>query len=210
MLDGIICLIVILSALIGAKKGLGDTILRLLGLVGGLALAMLYGKDVSEYLLKTPFRDTVYKRVFEIIRPEQDNYSKTLPGFIGEAADNAADKIAAETSARITEALMGIIAFILVVFIVWLAVYIVRMLLKRGRKSSVIIGGTDSILGLSLGIVKGIIIACLFVAALVPGVALFAPTKVPEAIVAMQDSYLTKLIYEINPLLVALKKVVGI
>ena len=93
MLDGITCVIVLLSALIGARKGLGDTVLRLLGLVGGLALAMLYGKDVSEYLLKTPFRDTVYKRVFEIIRPEQDNYSKSLPGFIGEVADNAADKV---------------------------------------------------------------------------------------------------------------------
>ena len=210
MLDGIICLIVLLSALIGAKKGLGDTVLRLLGLVGGLALAVLYGKDVSEYLLKTPFRDTVYKRVFEIIRPEQDNYSKSLPGFIGEVADNAADKIAAETSTRVTEALMGIIAFILVVLAVWLAAYIIRMLLRRGRKSSVIIGGTDSILGLSLGIVKGVIIACIFVAALVPAITLFAPAKIPEAISAVQDSYLTKLIYEINPLLVALKKIIGI
>ena len=210
MLDGIICLIVLLSAMIGAKKGLGDTVLRLLGLVGGLALAMLYGKDVSEYMLKTPFRDTIYKRVFDTIRPEQDNYSKSLPGFIGEIADNAADKIAAETSARVTEALMGIIAFILVVLVVWLAVYIIRMLLRRGRKSSVIIGGTDSILGLSLGIVKGFIIACLFVAALVPAITLFAPAKIPEAISAVQDSYLTKLIYEINPLLVALKKIIGI
>ena len=51
MLDGIICLIVIISALIGAKKGLGDTILRLLGLAGGIILAVMYGKDVSEYLL---------------------------------------------------------------------------------------------------------------------------------------------------------------
>ena len=50
MLDGIVCLIVLLSALIGAKKGLGDTVLRLLGLVGGLALAVLYGKDVSDLL----------------------------------------------------------------------------------------------------------------------------------------------------------------
>ncbi len=210
MLDGIICLIVLLSAMIGAKKGLGDTVLRLLGLVGGLALAMLYGKDVSEYMLKTPFRDTIYKRVFDTIRPEQDNYSKSLPGFIGEIADNAADKVAAETSSRVTEALMGIIAFILVVLVVWLAVYIIRMLLRRGRKSSVIIGGTDSILGLSLGIVKGFIIACLFVAALVPAITLFAPAKIPEAISAVQDSYLTKLIYEINPLLVALKKIIGI
>lgn len=210
MLDGIICLIVIISALIGAKKGLGDTILRLLGLAGGLVLAVLYGKDVSEYLLKTPFRNTVYKRVFGIMRPDQDNYSESLPGVIGKTADSAANKIAAETSARITEALMGVIAFVAVVLAVWLAAYIIRTLLKRGRKNSVIIGGTDSILGLSLGIVKGIIIACLFVAALVPGVTLFAPLKVPEVISAMQDSYLTKLVYDINPLLIALKKAVGL
>ena len=208
MLDGIICLIVIISALIGAKKGLGDTILRLLGLAGGIVIAVMYGKDVSEYLLKTPFRDTIYKRVFGIMRPEPDNLSESLPGAIGEIADNAADKIAAETSSRITESLMGIIAFVGVVLAVWLAVYVIRSLFRRGRKSSVIIGGTDSLLGLALGIVKGVIIACLVVAAMVPGVTLFAPLKVPELIAAMQDSYLTKLIYEINPLLIALKSVV--
>lgn len=208
MLDGIICIIVILSALMGARKGLGDTIIRLLGLAGGLLLAVMYGSDLSAYLLKTPFRTTVYDKVYGIIRPEQDSYSKSLPGIIGEAADAAADKVAAETSARITEALIGIIAFVLIVIAIWLAAYILRTMLKRGRKSSVLIGGTDSLLGLALGLVKGIIIACLFTAAFIPGVTLFAPLKVPEAISALQESHITKLIYEINPLLTALKGII--
>ena len=210
MLDGIICIIVLLSALMGARKGLGDTIIRLLGLAGGFLLAIMYGRDITAFLLKTPFRTTVYDRVFGIMRPEQDNYSKSLPGVIGEAADAAADKVAAETSSRITDALMGVIAFVLIVLAVWLAAYIIRTLLRRGRKKSVIIGGTDSLLGLALGIVKGIIIACLFVAAFIPGVTLFAPLKVPEAIAALQDSYLARLIYDINPLLTALKNIVGL
>lgn len=210
MLDGILCLVVLLSALIGARRGIGDTIIRLLGIAGGLILAVMYGKDFSAYLMTTPFRGTVYNRVFSIMRPEKDSYSKSLPGVIGEAADAAADKAAEAMSNRITEALIGIIGFILIVLAIWLAAYIIRMVFKRGRNSSIIIGGTDRLVGMLLGIVKGVIIACILVAALIPGTTLFAPLRLPEMITAMQESYLTKLVYEINPLLIALKSVIGL
>lgn len=210
MLDGIICLIVIVSALRGAAKGLGGTIIRLLGIVGGLVAATMFGKDFSAYLLTTPFKNTVYGRVFSIMRPEPDNMSKSLPGAIGGIADEAANKAAAAASERITEALMGIIGFVLIVLAVWLLSFILRTMLKSGRKNSIIIGGTDRTLGMILGIVKGVIIACLFVAAIVPGTALFAPTKTLEMISAMNNSYLTKMVYELNPLLIALKSMVGL
>ena len=210
MLDGIICLIVIISALRGAAKGLGGTIIRMLGVVGGLVAATMFGKDFSAYLLTTPFKKTVYGRVFSIMRPEPDNMSKTLPGAIGGIADEAANKAAAAASERITVALMGVIGFVLIVLAVWLLSFILRTMLKSGRKKSVIIGGTDGMLGMALGIVKGIIISCLFVAALIPGTALFAPGKSLEMIAAMNDSYLTKLIYDINPLLMALKSSIGL
>lgn len=210
MLDGAIILIVILSALIGAKRGLGDTIIRLLGLVGGLVLAVLFGKDVSEFLIKTPFRGVVFKRVFSVMRPDEDSFSKTLPGVIGETADTAANKSAEIASNRITDSLMGIIAFIGIVLVIWLASYIIRMVFKKGRKSSVVIGGFDSLLGLTLGIVKGVIIACLAVAAFIPVTTLIMPDKLPDLISAMQNSYLTRLVYEINPLLLALKNLIGI
>ena len=210
MLDGIICLIVIVAALRGAAKGLAGTIIRLLGIAGGLILAVMFGKDFSAFLMTTPFKNTLYNRVFEIMRPEQDSLSKTLPDFIGGYADEAANKAAAAMSERITESLMGIIGFVLIVLGVWLAAFVLRTLFRKGRDSSIIIGGTDRLLGMGLGIVKGIIIACLFVAALVPGTALFAPGKSLEMISAMNDSYLCKLVYDINPLLVALKSLIGL
>ena len=117
MLDGIVILIVLISALIGMKRGVGDTIIRLLGLAGGLILAVMYGSDFSDYLMKTPFKNTVYTRVFTIMRPEQDNMSKTLPGAIGGIADEAANKAAAAASERITVALMGVIGFVLIVLL---------------------------------------------------------------------------------------------
>ena len=208
VLDGIICLIVLLSALIGAKRGIGDTIIRLLGIAGGLILAVMFGKDFSAYLMETPFRGFVYNKVFGLMRPEQDNYSKSLPSVIGEAADTAANKAAEATSNRITESLIGIIGFVAIVLAVWLVSYIIRSACKRGRNSSIIIGGTDRLVGMLLGIVKGVIIASIAVAALVPATTLFAPDKLPDMISAMQDSYLTKMFYEINPLLTALKAVI--
>ncbi len=209
MLDGIVILIVLISALIGMKRGVGDTIIRLLGLAGGLILAVMYGSDFSDYLMKTPFKNTVYTRVFTIMRPEQDNMSKTLPGALGSVADDAANKAAAAAAEKATESLMGVIAFVAIVIAVWFTAFIIRALLKRGRKRSLIIGGTDSLLGLALGIVKGVIVACIFVAALVPGTALFAPDKSSEMLSALQHSQLTKMIYDLNPLLVALKNVIG-
>ena len=210
MLDGAIILIVILSALIGAKRGLGDTIIRLVGLVGGLVLAVLFGKDVTEYLIKTPFRGLVFKRVFSVMRPDEASFSKTLPGVVGESADAAANKSAEIASGRITDSLMGIIAFIGIVLVIWLASFIIRTVFKAGRKNSTVIGGFDSLVGLSLGIVKGVIIACLAVAALIPLTTLIVPDSLPDMIKAVQDSYLTRLVYETNPLLLALKNLIGI
>ena len=208
MLDGIVCLVVIISALIGMKKGIGDTVIRLLGLAGGLVIAVLYGKDFSAFLLSTPFKQTLYGRVFDIMRPEQDSISKTLPGTIGNIADEAANKAAAAVAERVTESLMGIIAFVGIVIAVWLAAFILRAVFKKGRKSSILIGGADSLLGLALGTIRGIIIVCLLVAALMPATALFAPQKVSEMLSAAGDSYLTKLIYDVNPLLTVLKSLI--
>lgn len=210
MLDGIVILIVLLSAIIGMKRGIGDTILRLAGLAGGLVLAVFFGKDFSAYLLTTPFKNTVYQRVFTIMRPEQDSMSKTVPGTLGTIADDAANKAAAAASERITESLMGVIAFVGIVLAVWFASFVIRSVFKRGRKKSVLIGGTDSLIGLALGIAKGLIIACLFVSALIPGTALFAPDRSMEMISALQHSQLTKLIYDLNPLLAALKSAAGL
>jgi uncharacterized membrane protein required for colicin V production len=210
MLDGAIILIVVLSALIGARRGLGASIIRLVGLVGGLVLAVLFGQDVTKYLMKTPFRDVVYERIFNVMCPDIDLLSKARPGSLEETAGKAAIRSAELASARITDALISIIAFIGIVVVVWFATFIIRMIFNTGRKNSIVIGGIDSLLGLALGIVKGVVLACLASAALIPVTTMIMPDKLPDMISAMQNSYLTRLVYEINPLLLALKEVIGI
>ena len=91
MLDGGICLIILFSAILGAAKGLGDTVLRILGIGGGIALGMFYSGEVTKYLESTPFRVKVYNKVFELLRDEHRPID-TIAGFCGFSTEVALRK----------------------------------------------------------------------------------------------------------------------
>ena len=53
MIDGAVGLILLIAALRGAVKGIGDTIIRILCIVGGLALGIFCKEPFSDYLMQT-------------------------------------------------------------------------------------------------------------------------------------------------------------
>ena len=68
MIDGAVGLILLIAALRGAVKGIGDTIIRILCIVGGLALGIFCKEPVSDYLMQTRIRTKLYDRFFVLIR----------------------------------------------------------------------------------------------------------------------------------------------
>ena len=233
MLDGGICIIILISVILGIARGIGDTLLRLTGMIGGLVLAFFYSDKFTVWLKGTSLKKTVYDHMYLIIRgtgvsanPEEteksgstlirslgeqqtDPYTEAVPKAVSGAVNDLADKAAGEAADRFTEMIMSVLGFVLIVLAVWAAVALIRYQYKRGKKSSVILGFTDRALGMTLGLVKGILAACIAAAALIPVVTIVAPSALPGVLDAMDQTQIARLIYDANPLLLIIQGIMN-
>ena len=96
---------------------------------------------------------------------------------------------------------MGVIAFALIILAVSILSMILRWLIRHGRKNSVVIGFADRVLGLVLGSVRGLLLAWIAVALLIPVTTLVSPDNVVPMMDALQKTTVAKVLYDVNPLL---------
>ena len=229
MIDGAVGLVVLTAVLRGAVKGVGDTVIKMLSILGGIGLGVYYKDKLKAYLLTTKLEKTMHSRIFELIRGEEaaqdpsseegvkslfDSIispdgtgegviSKSLGGIISNTADKAADA-AAE---RLTEIAMGVIAFALIILAVSLVVFLLRMIIHSMREQVFVIGFADRVLGMVLGLVRGVMLAWIVVALLIPVTTLVSPESVPAMMKALQLSNAAKVLYDVNPFLYLIKYV---
>jgi len=234
MVDGLIGLVVAIAAIKGAAKGIGDTVLRIVGFFVGLAVSVMYSNKVADYLAGTRLNDTLYSHIFKIVRRQAeeqaaeqaeatsgeivgnmlsgggsaDPYSDSMPKSLSSVVSDLADKTAEAAADRLTEIALGILAFALVMLACWLIFTIIRLIYKALRKNTVVIGFLDRVLGFVLGVIRGAFIAFVVVAALVPLTTLIAPDKVPDMITAIHNSQIAGVIYDVNPILLLIKHLV--
>lgn len=227
MIDGAVGLIVLVAVLRGAIKGVGDTLLKMISIIGGIGLGVYYKDKLKAFLLQTQLEKTMHRRIFELIRGDevvQDPssgegvnsffgtiispdgtgegvISKSLTGIFSDAADKAADAAAD----RLTEIAMGIIAFTLIILAVSLVMFILRVIIKSLRDESIVIGFADRVLGMVLGLVRGLMLAWIAVALLIPVTTLVSPENVPPMMEALQLSTAAKVLYDVNPFLYVIK-----
>lgn len=230
MLDGAVVLIVLVAVIRGAAKGIGDTLLRILSLGGGLAISYFYLDKVSAWLAVSPVQSTIHRHLYLMIRermggtpldpitpekgsstdiingfvgtPQADPYTEAMPKTIGSAVNDLADKTATVAASRITDICINILSVVAIIVAVWLAMTILRLIFRLLRKNSVLIRLSDRILGMAFGVVRGLILSFIAAAALIPGAAYFAPDKVSEILAAMQQTYIAGTIYDMNPIMI--------
>ena len=225
MIDGAVGLIVLAAVLRGAIKGVGDTVIKMICIIGGIGLGVYFKDKLKAFLMQTKLERTMHMRIFELIRGDEAAdpssggigsffgpitspdgtgegvISKSLGGIFSDAADRAADA-AAE---RLTEIAMGVIAFALIILIVSLVTFAVRMIIKSMRDHSIVIGFADRVLGMVLGLVRGLMLAWIAVALLIPVTTLVSPEHVPAMMDALQLSTAAKVLYDVNPFFYVIK-----
>ncbi len=229
MLDGGICIIILISVILGIARGIGDTLLRLAGMIGGLVLAFFYSDKVTAWLSGTSLRKTVYDHLFQIIRgtgvaesaeeseksssaliqslgeQQTDPYTESVPKAMSGAVTDLANKAAGEAADRFTEIILSLLGFLLIVLAVWLIVTLIRYIYRSSKKKSVLLGFTDRALGMTLGLVKGLLAAFIAAAVLIPAVTIIAPSALPDVLEAMDQTYIARVIYDVNPLLLIIQ-----
>ena len=227
MIDGAVGLIILIAALRGAVRGIGDTIIRILCIVGGLGLGIYFKDKLSGLLMQTKMKTKLYDRFFVMIRgnetaveaPESSGDGSLIGSVfgsdgsgdsvisksIGNIFDKAADRAADAAAERLTEIAMGVIAFALIILAVCIVAAILRAVIRHGRDHSLVIGFADRVLGIVLGSVRGLMIAWIAVALLIPVTTLVSPQNTPAMMSALQETTVAKVIYDVNPLLLLVK-----
>ena len=71
MIDGAVGLIVLVAVLRGAIKGVGDTLLKMISIIGGIGLGVYYKDKLKAFLLQTQLEKTMHRRIFELIRGDE-------------------------------------------------------------------------------------------------------------------------------------------
>ena len=71
MIDGAVGLIVLIAVLRGAIKGVGDTVLKMLCILGGIGLGVYFKDKLKAFLLTTQLEKTMHSRIFELIRGDE-------------------------------------------------------------------------------------------------------------------------------------------
>ena len=79
------------------------------------------------------------------------------------------------------------------------------MIIKSLRETSIVIGFADRVLGMVLGLVRGLMLAWIAVALLIPVTTLVSPEHVPAMMQVLQLSTAAKVLYDVNPFFYVIK-----
>jgi uncharacterized membrane protein required for colicin V production len=225
-IDGCICIIIFAAALWGAVKGIGDTIIRIASIAAGIGLGVFYSDKISAFLMKTKMSRSLYEHIFVLLRGEEaspgsgnaaldtlnstgdpESYMDSLSKSIGSMFDSAADRAADAAAQKLTAVAVSVIGFALILLTVAVLTAVIRFLIKHFRNTSTVLGLTDRLLGFVLGGVRGLLLAWIIAALLIPVTALLSPENVPVTIDALNMTTIGKVLYDVNPLLLAVKYV---
>ena len=136
---------------------------------------------------------------------EHDNEQDTQDADVGADTSAAADTAADSVAERLTEIAMGAIAFALIILAVSLVMFLIRIIIKSLRDHSIVIGFADRVLGMVLGLVRGLMVAWIAIALLIPVTTLISPEHVPAMVEALQHTVAAKVLYDVNPFFYVVK-----
>lgn len=201
MMDIAVLGILLLSTIWGARKGLALTVSNFMQWFVCLILGFVFCHKASELLadytgLEEWIRNAVESQIETTL--EESPIYRLLPDLFNGWIDSSTDSI--------TSALMTIIAFLFIVFGIKLISFLVTQAFSRKYNDGVT-GFIDGLLGFLFGLGRGLILAMLFFAVLVPILGLFMPGLSASISDAMETSSIAKIFYDENVLLILIRDI---
>lgn len=196
VIDIIITVVLILFALAGYKKGLVGNIVGLVSLVASVILAWILYPIVSDMLIGTGIRDGIYGVVLEKVNlmPEGGITAGFLSGSMTEALNSGADTAIAQVAGSITDIIINIVSFLIVLVVSRIIIFIAEKTLKIAVKLPVL-NGLNKIGGIIAGFLKG------FIFVWVIGMLCIAVFPVGRENDAIKNSYLIEKFCYNNPII---------
>ena len=203
ILDLALGAILLLSCILGFRRGFAVTFFHTLSWVISVILAFLWTPKVNTFLRQeTDLYENLLKRLTDKFRMESvtaaDSAFSQFPQLIRDAITTAANTVTDSFAGSLADALLSLLSFLLVILAVKLILLLLSSMFSHKDRGG-FFGWLDHMAGLAFGTIKGMILICVLVAALVPANNLLGGAWINEQ---LADSVVTQYLYENNPLFV--------
>ncbi|MGN0659874.1 MAG: CvpA family protein [Emergencia sp.] len=206
-MDIIVILILLLSAILGARKGCALTIASFMQWFVCIITGFIFADEVKVFLMdNTMLDDMIHSAVLQHIETtiEESSPYQAVPALFSTWVNEEGHDFAYGTAASITGVIMTVVSFLVIIFALKVIAFLIVHLFSR-RYNEGVTGFFDGLLGFALGLVRGVLLVLLFFAFLVPVLGTVWPSFSETVVEAMDKSYVAGLIYDDNVLLILLR-----
>lgn len=203
IMDIIVLAIILFSTIFGARKGFAAAVSSFMQWFLCIALGFFFNDTVKEILRDyTELDESIHRVISEQLsaRIEESPTYRTLPDLFGDFLKDSPESFGNAAAEPICSALMSVIAFLAVVFGIKVLCALIMFLFSRKHNDGVT-GFIDGFLGFLFGMARGLLLALLGFAVLVPVLGLLLPESAQPLIYAIEYSDIASVFYNENVLL---------
>jgi uncharacterized membrane protein required for colicin V production len=202
VLDIIVVLIFLISTVRGRRRGFVESLVRLAGLVGGIVLGVLFTGQVAQLIELTQFDEFLDEKLTGYFGDDTVVLFDFIPNVISDPLQALGVDSRPMTIEHITDLIIMLIAFLLIIAVVWGIASAVIRHVRKNRREKTVAGTVDSGVGLFFGMLKGVILIFLLLALMIPVAGVFAPDKIQWLNEQLNNSYIAGWLYDVNPLII--------
>lgn len=207
IMDIIVLAIILFSTIFGARKGFAAAVSSFMQWFLCIVLGFFFNDTVKELLRDyTKLDESIHRVISEQLsaRIEESPTYRTLPDLFGGFLKDSPESFGNAAAEPICSALMSVIAFLAVVFGIKVLCALIMFLFSRKHNDGVT-GFIDGFLGFLFGIARGLLLALLGFAVLVPVLGLLLPESAQPLIYAIEHSDIASVFYNENVLLILVR-----
>ncbi len=207
IMDIIVLAIILFSTIFGARKGFAAAVSSFMQWFLCIALGFFFNDTVKELLRDyTELDESIHRVISEQLsaRIEESPTYRTLPDLFGDFLKDSPESFGNAAAEPICSALMSVIAFLAVVFGIKVLCALIMFLFSRKHNDGVT-GFIDGFLGFLFGMARGLLLALLGFAVLVPVLGLLLPESAQPLIYAIEHSDIASVFYNENVLLILVR-----
>lgn len=205
ILDIITAALIVIPMGIGMAKGFAYIVVRLLGWVGAGIAGFFGAPKLREYLADGTLGTRVHTALEAQFADPAADVSESadgLPAILGNVVDQTVDNAVEMMVSALEYLILTLISFLLIVIAIRLLLtLVIRPISKRQGKSPLSIMNKTA--GLVVGSIEGLLLAFLFLAALIPVMHMASAETAASIAEGLKYSYLAGTLYDGN-LLVAI------
>lgn len=216
IMDIIVGLILVGAMVHGLRKGFIHTFIHTIGWVLALVLAYIATPFVKRLLMgETTLYDSIkqgFAQRFSESLPATQSSFDSLPANIGDAIGDKitqlTDSIVQQTATAFAGLAFTLLVFVGLVILIKVILWLVLRLLSKDYNDG-FMNFFDGLFGLVFGLFKGLLMAFIFLAALLPVVNIISPDYTTFVLASLDNSFFAKDFYDNNFIVLLLQSFFG-